>query len=109
MTRAKGLGFSGSEDKKIELANEDKALALDKLFTGITFIPKYSGLDSDFFIQRFGEPDAWLRLNENAVQYFYPKEGLSITIDSEGKEILQYSHPRDFSVPVEASLNSNEP
>ena len=109
LTRAKGLGFSGSEDKKIELANEDKLQAMNRLFTGITFIPKYAGLDSDFFKQRFGEPDSWLRLSENAVQYFYPKKGLSITIDAEGKEILQYSHPQDFTVPTEAIANTIVP
>lgn len=102
LLRAKGRAMSGSKDKKIELDNADAVLALDRQFTGITFIPKYSGLDSDFFKQRFGEPSAWIRLNENAVQYFYPDKGLSITIDAEGKEILQYSHPEDFRLPTEA-------
>lgn len=102
LARAKGLAMSGSKDRKIELDNEDKYLALDKKFTGITFIPKYSGLDNEFFKQRFGEPEAWLRLSESAVQYFYPDKGLSITIDADGKEILQYSHPADFTLPADA-------
>jgi hypothetical protein len=106
LDRARGRSMSGSEDRKIQLAGEDKQLALEKRFSGITFIPNYSGLDSDFFKQRFGEPDAWLRLNENAVEYFYPGKGLRITIDAEGKEILQYSHPREFVIPEEAQLNT---
>ena len=106
LQRAKGLSLSGGKDKKIELDPTDKALTLDKHFTGITFIPKYSGLDTAFFKQRFGEPQSWLRLNENAIQYFYPQKGLSITIDAEGKEILQYSHPADFSSPADATLTS---
>ena len=107
LQRAKGLAMSGSEDKKIELDNQDQVLALEKLISGITFIPKYSGLDSEFFKQRFGEPSAWLRLNENAVQYFYPERGLSITIDAEGKEILQYSHPADFELPADATIEES--
>lgn len=104
LQRAKGLAMSSSKDRKINIADSDKRLALTLPFNGITFIPKYSGLDSDFFKQRFGEPKAWLRLGENSVQYFYPDKGLSITIDAEGKEILQYSHPRNFSIPQEATV-----
>lgn len=106
LMRAKGRALSGSTDKKIELDNEDKYLALDKKISGITFIPGYSNLDTDFFKDRFGEPANWIRLSETAVQYFYPDKGVNITIDSDGKEILQYSHPSDFILPAEAVLNT---
>lgn len=109
LNRATGLSLSGSADKKIELAVEDRQQALNKKISGITFIPKYSGLESDFFKDRFGEPDAWLRINENAVQYFYPKQGLSIVIDADGKEILQYSHPNRFQLPEEAVIEAINP
>lgn len=105
LSRATGRAMSGSEDRKIELSATDRQASLDKAISGITFIPNYGGLESDFFKQRFGEPQAWLRLNENAVQYFYPDRGLSITIDADGKEILQYSDPRLFKVPDDAELN----
>jgi len=109
LTRATGLSLSGSADKKIELAVEDRQQALNKEISGITFIPKYSGLESDFFKDRFGEPDAWLRINENAVQYFYPQQGLSIVIDADGKEILQYSHPGSFQLPDDAVIEAINP
>ncbi len=102
LSRATGLSMSDSPDKKIELAAEDRQQALNKKISTITFIPNYSGLESDFFKERFGEPDAWIRINENAVQYFYPTKGLSIVIDADGKEILQYSHPGSFQLPENA-------
>ncbi len=105
LERAKGLALSNSEDRKIKLSAADEAATLKKTINGITFIPKYSGLESDFFKERFGEPVAWLRLSENAVTYYYPQKGLSITIDAKGKEVLQYSHPAKFSIPVQATGN----
>ena len=41
LNRATGLSLSGSADKKIELAVEDRQQALNKKISGITFIPKY--------------------------------------------------------------------
>jgi len=108
LLRARGRAMSGSEDKKIELASEDMSLALARKISGITFIPKYAGLDEDYFIKRFGQPHAWLRMGKKSVQYFYPDRGLSITIDADGKEILQYSHPARFSMPTEAVITENQ-
>jgi len=107
LEQAKGLSLTNSADKKIKLSHDDEITALQRTITGITFIPKYSGLDSDFFKERFGEPASWLRINDQAVQYFYPDQGLSIVIDSDGKEILQYSHPAGFTVPDEAVINDD--
>ena len=105
LERTPGLSLSSSGDKKLRLANEDIQQALQRPVTSITFIPKYSGLDSDFFKERLGEPFAWQRLGEEAVKYFYPKKGLSILIDGGGKEVLEYVHPADFVLPDEVSFN----
>jgi hypothetical protein len=102
LERARGIALSGDADRKIKLSSDDQLQALQRTISGITFIPKYSGLDSDFIKERFGEPAAWLRLNENAVQYFYPDKGLSILIDAKGKEVLEYKHPAQFILPPDA-------
>lgn len=106
LEKATGLALSSGADKKIELSAADKQNALQRKLTGLTFIPKYSGLTADFFKQRLGEPQAWLRLSENAVQYFYPDKGLSIAIDSDGKEVMEYRLPADFKVPEQATLEA---
>lgn len=108
LERARGLALSGDTDRKIKLSTEDQLQALQRTISGITFIPKYSGLDSAFIKERFGEPSAWLRLNENAVQYFYPDRGLSILIDAEGKEVLEYKHPAQFELPPDAINSEND-
>jgi hypothetical protein len=104
LSRARGRAMSDSADKKIELAADDLMQALNKTISGITFIPKYSGLETDFFKDRFGEPPAWDRLSENAIQYFYPDKGLSIIIDTDGKEVLEYRHPDTFKLPENAMI-----
>ena len=105
LERSSGLSLSGGEDKKLKLAPEDVQQALQRTVSSITFIPKYSGLDSEFFKERLGEPFAWQRLGEKAVQYYYPEKGLSVIIDAEGKEVLEYNHPAEFVLPDPASLN----
>lgn len=99
LKNAQGRDTSNSEDTKVKLAHQDKQAALKKQITGITFIPKYSGLESDFFKKRFGEPASSIQLDEESEQYFYPEKGLSITIDAKGKDILQYCAPAKFSMP----------
>lgn len=105
INRSAGISLSGSEDKKLKLAPEDIQASLNRTVSSITFIPKYSGLDSEFFKERLGEPHAWQRLGEQAVQYYYPEKGLSVIIDADGKDVLEYNHPKDFVLPQDVELN----
>ena len=59
----------------------------------------------DFFRSRFGEPAAWLQENDRAVSWFYPKLGLSVLIDDEAREVLEYQPPRDFVMPEGVNVN----
>ena len=72
---------------------------LDRRVSVITYIPGTRGLDAAFFRQRFGAPAAWLRESEQAVSWFYPRLGLSVLIDDEAREVLEYLPPRDFVMP----------
>lgn len=76
----------------------------DRRLTGITYLPGTRGLDADFFRERFGEPPAWSVLKETAVTWFYPELGLTILIDSEGGEALEYVAPRDFVLPAGVTM-----
>jgi hypothetical protein len=96
---------SPSGDWKYGLA-EGPAAHADRRLTGITYIPGTRGLDATFFRQRFGEPAAWLQESEQAVSWFYPALGLSVLIDSEAREVLEYRPPRDFVLPAAATANS---
>ena len=72
----------------------------------LTYIPLYGELDAEFFRSRFGEPAAWRRIDDTSVQWFYPDRGLSILIDANSKEVLQYAQPRDFSLPKDLATGT---
>lgn len=101
-TRREG---SPSGDWKYQLASgpEDHA---DRRLVGISYIPGTRGLDADFFRARFGEPAAWRHENEHVVTWFYPALGLSVLIDSEAREVLEYQPPRDFVMPAGVTPNA---
>jgi hypothetical protein len=71
----------------------------------LTYLPGTRGLDTGFFRARFGEPAATLQETEHAVSWFYPLLGLSVLIDDNGGEVLEYQAPRDFVMPAGATLN----
>jgi hypothetical protein len=100
-TRREG---SPSGDWKYQLASvpEDHA---DRRLLGISYIPGTRGLDTAFFRDRFGEPAAWRQENEHVVSWFYPDLGLSVLIDSEAREVLEYQPPRDFVMPPDVTPN----
>ena len=93
---------SPSGDWKLFLGPEDRAAQDARTLAGITYIPAYGGLEADFFRRRLGEPAAWTLPDEGRVQWFYPDLGLTLLLDAEGKEVLEYVAPRRFELPPEA-------
>jgi hypothetical protein len=71
----------------------------------MTYLPGTRKLDAEFFRDRFGEPAAWLQETNTAVSWFYPELGLSVLIDDEAREVLEYQPPRDFIMPQGVTLN----
>jgi len=65
----------------------------------ITYIPGTRNLDADFLRERFGAPAATLQESEWAQSWFYPEKGLSVLIDEEAREVLEYQPPRLFVMP----------
>lgn len=66
----------------------------------ISYVPGTRGLDKDFYLERFGEPVGTLAEEEEAVSWFYPSKGLSILIDDNGPEVLEYVAPKAFVIPA---------
>lgn len=90
---------------KLLLRDADKAGLTGQRLRGLTYIPAYGGLDAEFFRENLGEPAAWLELSEHAVTWLYPDLGLSLLIDSGGKEAFEYVAPRDFRMPPGATVS----
>lgn len=47
--------------------------------------------ESDIVGKRFGEPAEKFTVNETAEIWFYPNKGVAILLDSEGKDVVNYS------------------
>ena len=85
-----------STTRKITLHPDDLAQA-DKLpIKAISVIPS-SNLDAATVVQRFGEPGERIVVSEKRTHLLYPKSGLDVVVDVDGKELLQYVAPRDFA------------
>lgn len=84
-----------STTKKISLSPDDRAMAERAPIRAITVIPSVN-LDAAAIVQRFGEPEARIAVSPQRTHLLYPKKGLDVLVDSEGKELLQYVAPRDF-------------
>ncbi|MDJ0833787.1 MAG: hypothetical protein QNJ69_09720 [Gammaproteobacteria bacterium] len=64
----------------------------------LTYIPGYSGMDADFIEQRFGLPSRRKAIDETTELWFYPELGLRVMVDSEGKEMFEYTVPAQFEM-----------
>lgn len=109
LTRAGQRQGSPTGDWKYSLDPSDLSTLVGRRVTAISYIPGTRGLDQSFFLERFGEPAATLTENDQAVSWFYPQKGLTVLIDGQGNEVLEYVAPRDFVMPpdVEPYAASN--
>ena len=104
--RARAINREGtpSGDWKYPL-NDALKMHAQRRVSLITYLPGTRKLDAEFFRDRFGEPAAWLQETNTAVSWFYPELGLSVLIDDEAREVLEYQPPRDFIMPQGVTLN----
>ncbi len=94
---------SNSDIPKIDINARDRHKALGMKISSITYMPKYSGLDEAYLMDRFGTPSHQLKLSKTANQFFYHTLGLSVISDSDGKEVFQYAKPSDLVIPEQAT------
>ncbi|MDO9005663.1 MAG: hypothetical protein Q7V20_19620 [Aquabacterium sp.] len=94
--RAAKVGYMNSNTRKYSLNADDQALALRSPILALAFIPQ-ANLDDAIVKARFGKPAERVRSNAHAEHWLYPDKGLGITLDSEGKELLQYVAPAQFA------------
>lgn len=107
-SRAGNREGSPSGDWKYPL-NDSPQMHGGRKISVITYLPGTRNLDADFFRRRFGEPAAWLQENDTAISWFYPDLGLSVLIDDEAREVLEYQPPRDFVMPQGVTVNPAHP
>jgi len=87
--------FMESTTRKYLPAPADLARVMDRPIAAITLIPS-ANLDEATVVQRFGPPAEQL-VHGVLRHLLYPAKGLAVTLDPEGKEVLQYVAPADFA------------
>ena len=84
-----------SMTRKIKLHPDDLAMAERLPVRAIAVIPTVN-LDEATVVRRFGPPGERVVISDRRVHLLYPKQGLDIVVDGDGKELLQYVAPREF-------------
>lgn len=113
LQRARKAEYMDSSTRRIELSDEDLAVARQLPLLGIGFIPSVN-LETDIVIQRFGVPAERIRSSEHIEHFLYPEKGLVLQLDAKGKELLQYVAPREFAqlrdpLKSPAAINAAQP
>jgi hypothetical protein len=104
--RAIKSDFMESATRKYMLAPADETLALAAPIFALSFIPQ-AKLDEAAILARFGQPARRIRSDGHLEHFLYPDRGLDIILDTEGKELMQYVAPADFSrlsAPLDAAV-----
>ncbi len=95
----RGSRISRSTDAthKVELSGEDKLLVSKLPIKLINYIP-YANLDEALINDRFGQPtDKITELETGITHWIYPDRGLSIGLNPDGKELIQYMPLADIA------------
>lgn len=96
--------YMQSTTRKSTLADQDLPTAWSAPVRALAFIPS-ANLTDETVVKLFGQPAERVRAGEKAEHLLYPDRGLGLTLDADGKEVLQYVAPRDFA-SLEKSLKS---
>lgn len=83
--------------QKWTLKDEVKRQQSLRKVKSLTYIPGYSGMDASFIAQRFGEPESREKVDETTELWLYPKLGVRVLLDSDGKEVFEYMVLADFN------------
>lgn len=82
--------------RRYRLQSDDLPIAYKTPVKLITFLPSVD-LDADTIHNRFGMPAEIIERSAQVQHLLYPDKGLDVVIDPDGKEVLQYLTPQEFT------------
>ena len=88
--------FRDGGTRRYRLHADDLPLAWQAPVKSIIFLPSVN-LDEEIAHNRFGIPAETIHSSEQVTHLLYPDKGLDFVIDQDGKEVLRYVAPREFS------------
>ncbi len=88
--RGSRISRSSDTTRKVELSSEDSALVSTLPMRLVNYVP-YANLDEALVSSRFGQPAQKLTETETGIiHWIYPDRGVSIGLNPDGKELIQY-------------------
>lgn len=88
--------FQDGGTRRYHLHPEDLPVTYQAAVKLINFMPSFN-LDADIVQTRFGTPAEVIQVDAQQQHWLYPDQGLDLILNADGKEVLQYLSPRDFS------------
>ena len=89
--------FQDGGTRRYHLHPDDLAVAYLTPVKAITFMPSFN-LDEEIARARFGVPAEIILAHARQKHLLYPDKGLDLILNTDGKEVLQYLPPDEFSV-----------
>lgn len=105
----RGARISKAESgvRKVDLSGEDLATLEQRPITLITYLP-YVDLEDEVIARRFGEPDQRIKEESGITHWLYPKRGLDIAMNPDGKDVFQYLPPERFDEVMAPLIKEKE-
>lgn len=107
-SRGARMNQLGSGEKKVTMSTTDMATAANAVIQQITYVPA-TNLDGDLIMNLFGKPDSIVKEDSGVEHWLYPKTGLSIVLNPDGKEVLQYVNPDRFDQVIKPLQEMKKP
>jgi hypothetical protein len=82
--------------RRYHLHPDDLPIAYQAPVSIINFMPSFN-LDEEIAETRFGTPVEIIQANPQQKHWLYPDKGLDVILNTDGKEVLQYLPPGEFS------------
>jgi hypothetical protein len=103
--RGNRISRTTESTQKVDLTPEDKTHAGNFPIKLINYIPA-ANLEEQLLLSRFGEPaERMPQADSNIMHWIYPETGLSIAVNPDSKELLQYIQPKEMDFLID-SLSS---
>ncbi|MCU7845560.1 MAG: hypothetical protein KZQ93_17155 [Candidatus Thiodiazotropha sp. (ex Monitilora ramsayi)] len=105
--RGSRISRTSESTHKVELSGEDQTLASGFSIKLINYVP-YANLDDQLVTSRFGEPTRKITETETAITHWiYRDKGISIGLNPDGKELIQYMPLSELSPLIERIEENN--
>ena len=88
--------FQEGGTRRYRLHPDDLAIAYQAAVRVINFMPSFN-LDEEIVQARFGTPAEVVQVGDQQQHWLYPDKGLDLILNADGKEVLQYLRPDEFS------------